>query len=1260
MEGDTAVPAEVSEKEFRKMERDIDDFLSSIRKDVTQSTDPPGEATGSGVFNECDSISSGDFEHQSELVSHASNNEQSSLSHAASSSKNKQKEGQKKGKNDRGNKQKKIGSSRSTAWRGRGASSSRKDHDQHRMASSSKRDHHTKKSSLSEEADYQGSLSPRVREESHQGKSLSSRGKAHHERSFARKRDACEELSLSAEEGEAYRGDRFNSRRQDMNTRGKTMYFKRRLAEAVDDNAENCYNSNQNFSLNRMSRSRSRETESMYHRIYAVESDSAASDDYDGDQNRHPYWGHGENDPLMEDEDDQSSLAGSFHKSSIITACLKQVIAVNPEIAKKITEACMSFSNKSVDRTFDSDYEYEEGSQGSFEDQSGRVSARSWRGSRSPSYLESLDSSAGPSGARDHRTRQMVTERRRRDTLLVMIGRDPRQMVTERRRDTLLVMIGRDPHHQKIGFINLCRSSGKHHRHYHEEDPRKLVSRSIRNIRKQCEEETDPIVHHALLVLLDVHERECDMYLKKPDAHPDYNKEYRIFLDTRTRCIINLGGDPNGYDFQSDWKRYWPAQITRVFREGWETNMHKCTQMLQKRGHVSISLQALAKKDIENQPSEKKHKMSQHGSENVDTKESEKNDKEVKETEEQKEPEADSTVQCKTKEEMDAEILSILKLLSYIKHKFKDCEASFDIFYQKVLSLKQKNSDLYDFFQGNLPLLKAIDENLKETLEDGNLTLIQKVIIQETHERFKGFLNKSEETNPHSMKAKEKTADPAVEVTEANNQLKIGQKNLSTAGKIPETPASSATITDQIPCVITASHSSVVVSQCYGKEMQICHPIRTLTEISLLGTSSAAGEAASKPADSLPASQQQGDNQSTCKTDATSEARDPVMIQPTPPGVTPPPPGETPTAPGVTSPAPGVTSPPPGVTSPAPIVNSPPIGVTSPPPGITSLPPVVTSPPPGVTSLPIGVAPPPSGVTPPPLGVTPPIPGDTSTPPGVSPPSGGLPSPPLSVTSPTTASVPPLTQGVASPSLSVTQPSSVTPPSHSFTSHSNIRSLPHSTTPPPASSTSSPVNVTAPPPSIAPHSSVPPLSQASSGSQSSLLDVSQQSQIKCVSNVPRSRDTKSKAIQHSSTLPEQSNKSRNEKNIITVSLTQRVVPERSKEFLRSTIRDCFQSTTCPSEERSINTSITDKKDEASYVTSMPCLSEDILKMFVVKPEDINESANKSSDLTSSGNPADNDVKQPKKAPIKITIPQFAKQRRMPAFKSPMNDDRELS
>ncbi|XP_066937890.1 uncharacterized protein [Macrobrachium rosenbergii] len=103
---------------------------------------------------------------------------------------------------------------------------------------------------------------------------------------------------------------------------------------------------------------------------------------------------------------------------------------------------------------------------------------------------------------------------------------------------------------------------------------------SVRRIRKECQKEKDPIFRDALLELFNTHVRECELYLRKPDAHPDYAKEYRLFLGKKRDSIMSLGGDPGSFDYLKEWGQFWPLRMFELFQKSWEANKTQCLSMM--------------------------------------------------------------------------------------------------------------------------------------------------------------------------------------------------------------------------------------------------------------------------------------------------------------------------------------------------------------------------------------------------------------------------------------------------------------------------------------------------------------------------------------------------------------------------------------------------------------------------------------------------------------------------------------------------------
>ncbi|XP_064086615.1 uncharacterized protein LOC135201549 [Macrobrachium nipponense] len=84
----------------------------------------------------------------------------------------------------------------------------------------------------------------------------------------------------------------------------------------------------------------------------------------------------------------------------------------------------------------------------------------------------------------------------------------------------------------------------------------------------------------ALMSLRDVHNKECKVYRKNPKAHPDHEKEFRIYRDKKMQCIIGLGGDPNSYDVTKDWEAFWPNRLEQLLELSWISKRDKCLKVL--------------------------------------------------------------------------------------------------------------------------------------------------------------------------------------------------------------------------------------------------------------------------------------------------------------------------------------------------------------------------------------------------------------------------------------------------------------------------------------------------------------------------------------------------------------------------------------------------------------------------------------------------------------------------------------------------------
>lgn len=111
-------------------------------------------------------------------------------------------------------------------------------------------------------------------------------------------------------------------------------------------------------------------------------------------------------------------------------------------------------------------------------------------------------------------------------------------------------------------------------------DPVTIYKRRIKKIQEQCKKEKDPGIRRALLSLHEIHCRECLLYLRKPDAHPDYGKEYRMFAQQKAKSILEIRGDPYTFDYYLEWRKYWPLRMNELLEESWEIKKQKCINIL--------------------------------------------------------------------------------------------------------------------------------------------------------------------------------------------------------------------------------------------------------------------------------------------------------------------------------------------------------------------------------------------------------------------------------------------------------------------------------------------------------------------------------------------------------------------------------------------------------------------------------------------------------------------------------------------------------
>lgn len=386
---------ESEDENLRAMEKDIDEFLTSIRENVSNNTTQQNEDRFSDVYIECDSISSDDCFENEQLPSR--NDKPASQDHSRKLRikpfKNKWRAGKGNVKNH-----------------GKHIFQSSYHHEElHRysgrnLGQSSVEEYRGQNSfspSWRGEYDFHQSLSPRS-DGSHPERSLSPRGDYYQEQSIPPGGSNERVVRIVSPD----RKGKYHQQRW-CNERGRHEYRRRNFSSVEIDeySQDDCDFKERNFhhrntasglvSSDRVSqREHSRGSNSPIDWSERYDYDS----DFEDETSSQP-WRREENDPYMEeDKEDQNTM-------SVIMACLQKAIVDDPEVATKVTKACMAILSKPADGPPESDHECDRDSWAAHEEEAGRVSPQSWRGNRSPSYAESLGASSSRSGYSRHSER---------------------------------------------------------------------------------------------------------------------------------------------------------------------------------------------------------------------------------------------------------------------------------------------------------------------------------------------------------------------------------------------------------------------------------------------------------------------------------------------------------------------------------------------------------------------------------------------------------------------------------------------------------------------------------------------------------------------------------------------------------------------------------------------------------------------------------------------------------------------------------------
>merc|ERR1719150_572488 len=68
-------------------------------------------------------------------------------------------------------------------------------------------------------------------------------------------------------------------------------------------------------------------------------------------------------------------------------------------------------------------------------------------------------------------------------------------------------------------------------------------------------------------VMFDTVNRKKDIYDKRPEDHPQYPEEWRIFWEKRYKDLQAQGKDADNYDYKPDWIPYWAKKSEELYHE---------------------------------------------------------------------------------------------------------------------------------------------------------------------------------------------------------------------------------------------------------------------------------------------------------------------------------------------------------------------------------------------------------------------------------------------------------------------------------------------------------------------------------------------------------------------------------------------------------------------------------------------------------------------------------------------------------------------
>ena len=65
--------------------------------------------------------------------------------------------------------------------------------------------------------------------------------------------------------------------------------------------------------------------------------------------------------------------------------------------------------------------------------------------------------------------------------------------------------------------------------------------------------------------MLDGVQRKKEIYDKRPEDHPDYPEEWRLFWEKRYKELQGQGKDADNHDYKTEWIPYWGKRVQEIY-----------------------------------------------------------------------------------------------------------------------------------------------------------------------------------------------------------------------------------------------------------------------------------------------------------------------------------------------------------------------------------------------------------------------------------------------------------------------------------------------------------------------------------------------------------------------------------------------------------------------------------------------------------------------------------------------------------------------